>query len=399
MKRTQSILKKPDRTEEKNKPQESSEKQKSSEKQESSEKKPSERLKKELASNPFDSPAAKSQEESRVYTGPKTTERFLVLDTESFKVPTEFSSQTLIPLQIAWAIFEWNASTETLVLLVRNVAYVSEVMCASHFRDAIRAVSERCFLRHEAKIKETKYPMMSGLHILNMIAFDLFTHNVKTITAYNISWDFEAIGNILRVFYPSDNIADEELGFDRRTDNPFNPMRIDYLDLMHEVIKKFGNRLVEAGLKDGSVSMSERGKVMLRKNERYSKSVYSAEYTLYHLFGIVQKHLAEEDVDHEAKLLEAILKEFGSDALERNVMYPQEGSYEKMVKIAIRMIDTVEDDVKEAKDQDSESASTEEIKKAASILERMDTPFPVQRNRIQNPLDQCLFPLDSHELL
>lgn len=324
---------------------------------------------------------AKEQQRIEAATQPDTNEIFLVLDTESFKIPTELSSHTLVPLQIAWAIYEWNK--ESLVQISRTVAYVSEVMCTSNFRDEIRSISERCFLRHEAKIKESKYPMMSATDIFKCLKNDIDKYGVNTIAAYNISWDFEAIGNLLRIFYP-DGGVDILFAFDARCDNPFNRMRLSYVDLMHEVIKKFGERLARSGIADGTVHRSTNGKVMLRKNERFSKTIYSAEYTLYNLFGIVQKHLAEEDVDHESRLLEVILQEFGADDLEYNILYPQHSSYEQMSRIATKIL---------IEDIETEEEECEAAEVLTGFL-RMDTPYPTVPVKQDVKQDSCLF--DEH---
>lgn len=276
-------------------------------------------------------------------------EIFLVLDTESYRVSTELGSQTLIPLQVAWAVCRWNAQLKKLETLKRVICYVSEVICTSRLRDAIRGISERNFLKHEAKLQSTKYPMLSIKKIFDGLKRCIYKFKVKTLAAYNISWDFEALRNLLRLYYPGSNQDCPVLScFSSRCDNPFNFFKIRHVDLMHEVVKKYGDQLIESGIKDGTISRKN-NKVILRKDVPYSKTVFSAEYVLHDFFNVSQRHLADDDVEHERLLLEKCLCDFGLDNLEYGILYPQSSSYQIMIRKATRALKDVEIDNSEVK--------------------------------------------------
>lgn len=277
---------------------------------------------------------------------------FLVLDTESYRVSTELGSQSLIPLQVAWAVCRWNKQLKKLETLKRVICYVSEVICTSRLRDAIRSISERNFLKHEAKLQSTKYPMLSIKKIFEGLLRYIRKFKVKTLAAYNISWDFEALRNLLRLFYPGANHNCPVLSsFSSECDNPFNLFRISHVDLMHEVVKKYGDQLVESGVKDGTISRKN-GKVMLRKDKLYSKTVFSAEYVLHDFFNVSQRHLADDDVEHERLLLEKCLCDFGADRLEYGVLYPQSSSFQIMIRKATHALKDVPDESTERKNME-----------------------------------------------
>jgi hypothetical protein len=77
----------------------------------------------------------------------------------------------------------------------------------------------------------------------------------------------------------------------------------------------------------------------LKPKQRYSKTIFSAEYVLKHYFNITQLHLADDDVEHETMLLEKILKDHGEEALEYGFMYPVRSAMDIMRKIARRALD------------------------------------------------------------
>jgi len=268
----------------------------------------------------------------------KNEEIFLVLDTESYRVSTELGSHTVLPLQVAWAVCKWNKQLKKLETLKRVICYVSEIICTSRLRDAIRGISERTFLKHEAKLQSTKYPMLSIKKIFDGLKRYIEKFKVKTLAAYNISWDFEALRNLLKLFYRDSNKNCPILSsFAPQCDNPFNLFKIQYVDLMHEVVKKYGNQLIQSGIKDGTVCRSK-GRIMIRKDVQYSKSVFSAEYVLHDFFNVSQRHLADEDVEHERLLLEKCLCDFGVDHLEYGILYPQSSSYQIMIRKATRAL-------------------------------------------------------------
>ena len=81
-----------------------------------------------------------------------------------------------------------------------------------------------------------------------------------------------------------------------------------------------------------------KGKVVLRKDELYSKTVFSAEYVLQDFFNVSQRHLADDDVEHERLLLEKCLCDFGVHRLEYGILYPQSSSFQIMIRKATRAL-------------------------------------------------------------
>lgn len=266
--------------------------------------------------------------------------RFLILDTESFNFrvyndPDE--REMVLPLEIAWGVYEWTDQNE-LRLTKTFHCYLAELACLSHYKDQLKEFSRRTFEKHERNLNDHHFPLTTVINCLEELYFDVLT--VDAIVAYNVSWDFNAIGNLLRVFYPETAqpvrmpsgcpVIDEYDGF---ADNPFNLMRVPYLDLMHMLIKRYGEQLVHRGIKDGSVHKSRTSEKLFLK-KRNAKSIYSAEYAIRAFFGVDQKHLADEDVVCEAMMLEKILRDFGLNCLEYNIIYPLKSTYKRMIHMA-----------------------------------------------------------------
>jgi hypothetical protein len=248
-------------------------------------------------------------------------------------------------------------------------------MCTARFRDAIRNISERTYLKHEAKMKTSRYPIVSVTELLSRLSLSILSTSTKpTLCAYNITWDFEAIANLIRIFCESPIIHPS---FDARCENPFNPLRLHHVDIMHEIIKKFGQRLVNAGIQDGTVSRTTNNtRTMLRKGgQKFSKTVYSAEYALHHLLGITQQHLADKDVEHEALLLQYIIQNCtnGPDDLEYGILYPQRSCYHHMIKLANTTMSIEDDNDNDEHDEVApEVVTTERL--AIQVLQRMHQP-------------------------
>lgn len=301
------------------------------------------------------------------------TDVFLVLDTESYQIESELGSKTIVPLQVAWGVYKWNENSLRLDLISKNTCYITEIMCIGRFRDAIKSVSERSYLKHEANMKTKGYPLLAVKDLLKVLHETITENCVSTIVGYNVSWDFAALANLIQLF------GVEHPSFDCRCNNPFNPLRIRHLDLMHEMIKKYGRHLVHLGIKDGSVHKDPHNKTWLRKNTKYSKTIYSAEYVLEHLFGISQQHLADDDVEHEALILERVIQQFGVASLEYGILYPQKTSYEYMVRKANEVL---------AGETDTEEAV--KILSQLNVLQRHPTPFPAPL-----PAEQSAAPLPS----
>lgn len=279
--------------------------------------------------------------------------RFLVLDTESFNLHTDGDGASqLLPLQIAWSVYEWHPEQLSLKCVQRASWYVREVLRDANFRAQLYDISAACLQRHEdnsfvASAEEddnVKFNSISGARDILVAMRDAIGElQVSTLVAYNVSWDFLALRNMVELW------AHDVPDFDANCDNPFNPMSLFYLDLMHVTVTKYGQQLVAQGIYDGTIhrvipasrsassddsdenSDSREGKIVLRRNTRYSKSIYSAEYVLNHFFSVKQMHLADADVEHEALLLEKCLQDFGVSGVEYNMCYPQTNCYQRML--------------------------------------------------------------------
>jgi hypothetical protein len=344
--------------------------------------------------------------------------RMLVLDTESFRFDMS-TGDVLLPLQLAWGIYEWDADNNVLEELSQSQShrtiYVSELMCLSQYRNAVKAVSERCFQRHEQKMKEMNFPLMTAFQVLETLQQDIEEFNVDTIVGYNLSWDFMAIGELVRSFFPicgNYRITGCPTldSFDPNADNPLNPMGLRYLDLMHEVVKKYGEDLVIQGIRDGTVHRAATSnRIQLRRDNRYSKSIYSAEYVLKHFFGVTQNHLADDDVRYEALLLEKCIKDFGLDFLEYNIFYPQQSCYQRMVRLANLFYEEEDENLHgfivgdevgldDGEDDESDEDFDENDEEIANILRSFSAGFLLQdQSQPQQQIrEECLFVDSDH---
>ena len=287
--------------------------------------------------------ATKEREETKTTKTTKTTEKeteeteatnetkasngkngtvFLVIDTESFKF-----GHNLLPLQIAWCVYHWNGENNELQQISAiSAAYVAEIISDPVYRDVLEEELPWCLKKHDNNMRDMSEEAQSASDILQNLERSIREHGVSTLVGYNVSWDFAALANMILKF--SVNLPT----FSGLCNNPFNPMRLDYLDLMHETVKKYGKQLAASGVEDGTIHRaSESNRLMLRKNTRYGKSIYSAAYVLQSFFGVKQEHLAEHDVQHEAMLLQKCIQDFGLAALEYNVCYPQANCYQMML--------------------------------------------------------------------
>lgn len=274
-------------------------------------------------------------------------ERFMLIDTESFKFDND-----LLPLQIGCGVYEWDEHEMCLKTIDNYSVYVEQIYYNQHFRDAIPA---GCMQKHDENITLNNYMVSDANLILNTIRELIETHRVSTLVGYNISWDFLAIGNLASTFCKDID------GFDPRCDNPFNPMELDYLDLMHEIVKKYGRELAIQGIHDGTVHRADdSNRIVLRRDTKFSKSIYSAEYVLHHFFGVSQHHMANTDVTDEALILEKCLTDFGPSSLEYNISYPQMNCYQRMLHHANEMFVDPIDVNTETDDEECSSSSLEE---------------------------------------
>lgn len=294
---------------------------------------------------------------------------FAIIDTESFRMNNE---ETLLPLQIACNVYEWNERTNELMLKAKYSSYISEVLLDEKYRSCI---PKKCLQRHELNLQQQDIQLTSASQILTDIRGLLLNNEIQPVlTCYNISWDFLAIANLVNLFGPSP-------GYDPACDNPFNPMALNYLDLMHEIVKKYGRELTEIGINDGTVHRAnDSNRLLLRKNNKFSKSIYSAEYVLSHYFGVSQIHMAQTDVSHEALILGKCLSEHGYGGLEYNVCYPQVNCYQRMLHLANEMY------------SDSSSSSDSDVEKIEENPKgKEELSNNTQSKQKPSKRDECLF--------
>lgn len=249
---------------------------------------------------------------------------YMIIDTESFKFDNK-----LLPLQIAWCAYMWIESEKELLQMSDiSTVYVDEILHDPAFDE----LPPHCLQKH--KTNNAHYPCMTASDVLQQLENFIQKFNINILVGYNISWDFAAIGNLIDRFNP------KSTSFDSQCDNPFNPMRLNYIDLMHETVKKYGQQLAAFGIQDGTIHRADdSNRIMLRKNKRYSKSIYSASYVLQSFFGVTQEHLADHDVKHEALLLQKCLTDFGQSSIEYNMCYPQNNCYQRMLHFANELIE------------------------------------------------------------
>lgn len=278
---------------------------------------------------------------------------YLLLDTESFKV----ANLQLLPLQIACGVFMWDGEAKHLIELERWTAYVHEV----YYDDAFMAeIAPNCVKRHKENCDLGQIAVLPAGQVMHEVVRLIRDHHVSSIVGYNVSWDFAAIRNLTRTLCCAAT-ASWSSHIDARCDNPFNPMGLAYLDLMHEIVKKYGEELTVQGISDGTIHRADDSHRLMLKSggSRYSKSIYSAQYVLQHFFGVDQEHMAQQDVCHEALLLEKLLHEFGPASLEHNICYPQESCYQRMLHLATKMFDDGEEKDEGQKECVSPAGATE----------------------------------------
>ncbi len=256
----------------------------------------------------------------------------MIIDTESFKImiPNKSIHPILLPIQIACNVYMWDTTVNRLIEISTFNAYIYETLSISDIDTFIKGNGLK---KHKENMEINNVELMSADFVIRYIQDLIEKYSVSTVVGYNISWDFMSIKNMIAFLCTQ---YDNQF-YDAACDNPFNPADLTYIDLMHEVVKKYGEQLTHQGLHDGTIhyASSNSNKLQLKKNYR---SIYCAQYVLFHFFGVEQEHLAQKDVHHEALLLEKILGEFGLHKIEMNICYPQESCYQRMLKLATHAV-------------------------------------------------------------
>ncbi len=241
----------------------------------------------------------------------------------------------LMPFQIAFGIYRWNEREGRLdKVLDEQMFYVSEMFTLRRYRSQLENISYQYQQKHERNMEKTGFPLLAAKEFLTFFVEMVNKYNVNTFCAYNISWDFEAFKNLVWTFDPENEF------FRTNFDNPF-PSEYRYLDLMHNTYKIYSYRLIESGVNDGTIHRNGKTRrIDLKKDKGNGKGIYSAQYAMYNLLGIEQRHFASHDVIDESRLLERCVQDAGTQGLEYNIMHPYKLLYQ-------RVLETVKQEYKE----------------------------------------------------
>jgi len=262
-------------------------------------------------------------------TNVNTLHTVMLFDLESYEIMvkdpnTKKVFKKWIPHQIAWEIYD--AKKQDMIFLDKKNYYVSEMWINPIYRQEISDKYPESFKEHFSRISKSNYPMKSGWSILNQMVDDILKYNVKTMVSYNINTDFESLKD-LRRYINSKEVTVNEKTFDCKYSNPFRFPGLNYCDLMHNIGVLYIDYLIKEGLKDEKIFRNASTKQIKLTGRDNTKSIYSAEYVLQKFFNDKQPHTADEDVKLEIKMLEKMIKDYGQESIELNVMYPNKLYY------------------------------------------------------------------------
>lgn len=248
-------------------------------------------------------------------------ETLLLFDIESYELKIkDGQSPKWIPHQISWGIYQYNQETETLELHKKRNYYVSEIWVHPKFRSQIQTKFKQSYKRHLSNVTDTAYPLKPAYQVITQMLKDIERFQVSTLASYNIYGDFNALNNLVEYIPMTKNISEKV--FNHKYSNPFRNPLLRYCDIMHNVSILYMDYLIQEGFKDEKIFRNAATKHIKLRGRNNSKSIYSAEYIIHKFFGKKQTHFADDDVDLEAEMLEKIIKDKGTNALEYNVMYP-----------------------------------------------------------------------------
>ena len=263
-----------------------------------------------------------------------------VFDTETF-------TDQKLPIQIAWNIYKIHEKHRTMKLITQKMYYVTEMWVMSQMRDDLSNniyFTEKTMLRHEDHLKSMDYPLKPAKYILNEFENDLI--NCKYVSAFNIEWDIIAINNLISKFNINvDDNSHSVILFK----NPI--LNYDQLDIMNMVFDSFGTKLIKSGIKENIINESGR-----KVNKSYGgicTAEYMARIILKDPFG--QKHLADEDVKLESKLILKCLEKKGTILYEKTqdpiyisiqkltkTLYPKLNGVDLQQKVCLSCNDLIE---------------------------------------------------------
>lgn len=261
----------------------------------------------------------------------------LLIDIETFKHKNSkrLREGMWFPFQIAWGVYRYDGDSKTIKCLQKRMYHVEECVTEKEF---FLSLTDNYLQKHRER---GNLKLHKAYNILKELDEDITTHDVRTVSAYNIYHDFKVVKDLLKWVsinqYPHDKKKDiqkfKTLKYDFSWFNPFRSANIKYLDLMHTVPHAYIVKLIKEGVKDDSVWYCIETKQLRTTRNSRKKGIYSAEYILKKFFDIDQTHFADDDVRDEAKLLEKLLQDVGEDKIEYNVFYP-----ERLINIIDRTI-------------------------------------------------------------
>ena len=207
---------------------------------------------------------------------------------------------SVIPVQIAWSTCTYKlGNTSKIIHQNKKMFYVSESLLLSKYRNLLNSFSSfftpNTAQKHEQNMISSKFPVVPAKEILKEMEKDLKCCNF--ISAFNISWDLEAINNLCRIATSSNDKTIIK-----------NPMYIPknlkkHIDLMVLSYKIFWNELHTNSNNSGSgiYTVANMHKILCEKDE--SSTDHNSGYKK-------QRHLAEYDLDMETDILSMILNKF-----------------------------------------------------------------------------------------
>ena len=254
-------------------------------------------------------PKIQSKESNDMYSESESdsddynTVTWFLIDVEAYSLDRLPNIQegglSVIPVQIAWSICTYKlGNTSKIIHQEKKMFYVSEALLLSKYRNLLNTFSSfftpATAQKHEQNMISSKFPVVPAKEILKEMEKDLKYCNF--ISAFNISWDLEAINNLCRIATSSNS--------ETIIKNPmYMPKNLKkHIDLMVLSYKIFWNELHTNSNNSGSgiYTVANMHKILCENGEDESTQKKPQK----------QRHLAEYDLDMETDILSTILNKF-----------------------------------------------------------------------------------------
>jgi hypothetical protein len=224
------------------------------------------------------------------------TIRWFLIDVEAYsldKLPNiSEGGLSVIPVQIAWSTCTYKlGNTSKIINQEKKMFYVSESLLLSKYRNLLNSFSsfftQATAQKHEQNMISSKFPVLPAKDILKEMGNDI--KNCNFISAFNMSWDIEAINNLCRIATSPTEIMKNPLSAPRNIKK--------HIDLMVLSYKIFWNELHTNTTNSGSgiYTVANMHKILCEKDNEVIQN---------------QRHLAEYDLDMETDILSTILSKF-----------------------------------------------------------------------------------------